>query len=178
MKPLLIGGSPGTGKTTVTRALADGDEHAVCIETDVFFDFVRHRIHPAEPESHSQNHTVISAYCQAARAYADGGYQVYLEGVLGPWFLPVVRSSLDCDFDYIILHASLAEVQRRVAARTTQAYVSPGVIEGLHPQFEKLLADYPDHVIHTDSTDIDTIVSSIQQRRAMGASVIHRDHQP
>ena len=87
MRPLVISGAPGSGETTIARAICQSADNAVCIETDAFFDFVTHLIHPTDPASHHQNEIVISAYCRAARTYADGGYSVCFEGVIGPWFL-------------------------------------------------------------------------------------------
>ena len=50
-RPVLIGGCPGAGKTTVSRLLSAALPHSACIETDQFFDYVQDLIHPAEPAS-------------------------------------------------------------------------------------------------------------------------------
>ena len=39
------------------------------------------------PESNEQNLIVIEAFLEAAKRYARGGYDVIVDGIVGPWFL-------------------------------------------------------------------------------------------
>ena len=44
-------------------------------------------IPPHLPESNEQNLIVIEAFLEAAKRYARGGYDVIVDGIVGPWFL-------------------------------------------------------------------------------------------
>ena len=39
------------------------------------------------PESNEQNLIVIEAFLEAVKRYARGGYDVIVDGIVGPWFL-------------------------------------------------------------------------------------------
>ncbi|MDG2335226.1 MAG: hypothetical protein P8Q97_13455 [Myxococcota bacterium] len=41
---------------------------------------------PAQPESQHQNTVVMHALASSVRAFADRGYQAYLDDIIGPWF--------------------------------------------------------------------------------------------
>ena len=44
------------------------------------------RLDPAQPESQHQNTVVMHALASSVRAFADRGYQAYLDDIIGPWF--------------------------------------------------------------------------------------------
>ena len=44
-------------------------------------------IPPHLPESNEQNLVVIEAFLEAAKRYVRGGYDVIVDGIVGPWFL-------------------------------------------------------------------------------------------
>ncbi|MFT5212056.1 MAG: uridine kinase [Flavobacterium sp.] len=83
MQTIVIGGCPGSGKTSASKLLAEAIPNSVLIETDHFFEYLSDPINPSTA-ARSQNETVISAYCEAANIYRKGGCQVILEGVIGP----------------------------------------------------------------------------------------------
>ena len=60
------------------------------ITGDLLFGFIPRLIEPTDPDSHAQNVSVVLAMTRAATAFVAGGYDVYLDAVVGPWFLPVV----------------------------------------------------------------------------------------
>jgi hypothetical protein len=64
----------------------------------------------------------MRALGRAARAFAEGGYDVFLDGVIGPWFLPVLREELSGSgpVSYLLLHVPEPEALRRVRARQGQ----------------------------------------------------------
>ena len=87
---VVITGSPGTGKTTASSILAkESDlEKSVCMHTDDFYHYLcKGAIPPYLPESNEQNLIVIEAFWEAAKRYARGGYDVIVDGIIGPWFL-------------------------------------------------------------------------------------------
>ncbi len=87
--------------------------------TDTFYHFPAHPLDPTTAEAHEQNRTVIRAIGRAAAAFAEGGYTVFLDGVVGPWFLPTLVSEWDtvADVEYVILQSTLTEALARVLRR-------------------------------------------------------------
>lgn len=51
-------------------------------------------IPPHLSAAHAQNTTIISAMMRAAVAFAADGYDVFLDGILGPWFMPHVAAEV------------------------------------------------------------------------------------
>ena len=91
---LVLTGSPGSGKSTVARLLADSMPSSVHLHSDDFWHYIRQgRIAPYLPQAHRQNQTVIDALAQTTSAYAAGGYQVICDGIVGPWFIDVFRTA-------------------------------------------------------------------------------------
>lgn len=44
-------------------------------------------IYPSLKESNKQNEIVITSYIKVASEYLKNGYDVIIEGIIGPWFL-------------------------------------------------------------------------------------------
>ena len=87
---IVITGAPGTGETTTASAVAkESDlEKSVHMHTDDFYHYLsKGAIPPHLPESNEQNLIVIEAFLEAAKRYARGGYDVIVDGIVGPWFL-------------------------------------------------------------------------------------------
>lgn len=87
---VIITGCPGTGKTTVAARAAEQSALArsVHMYTDDFYGFLRKgAVAPHLPESDAQNRVVVEAFLQAAARFAQGGYDVIVDGVVGSWFL-------------------------------------------------------------------------------------------
>ena len=58
------------------------------IRTDDFFHYLKKgAIPPHLPESNAQNGVVIEAFLEAAKRFVRGGYDVYVDVIVGPWFL-------------------------------------------------------------------------------------------
>lgn len=120
MAPIVIvSGCPGAGKSTLSRRLAQNEPHGLHLDSDLFYGFPAHPIDPATPEAHAQNAVTMRALARAAGAYAEGGYQVFWDGVVGPWFLPLIREELGGSprLAYVVLRTSEAEAVARVRAR-------------------------------------------------------------
>jgi len=90
----IITGAPGAGKTLLAKRLAADAERGAHIPGDLFFTFISRLIEPTDPESHDQNTAIVLAMAAAAATLVAGGYDVYLDAVVGPWFLPVVANQL------------------------------------------------------------------------------------
>ena len=84
---IVITGSPGTGKTTTASIVAKESnmDKSVHMHTDDFFHYLsKGAIPPHLPESNEQNLVVIEAFLEAAKRYARGGYDVIVDGIVGP----------------------------------------------------------------------------------------------
>jgi predicted kinase len=173
MKIVVISGTPGSGKTSVSRLLSANDPHGVHLESDTFFRFLSHRIDPSDPDAQVQNKTVVRAYIAAAMEYAAGGYTVYLDGVIGPWLLPTITSTFS-RFDYVLLHTPLNEALSRVKARQTQPSASSGVVIRMHEQFSAIFTEFHNHVIETNGKSIRQIADEFLARSAEGSFVYER----
>ena len=71
-KIVLISGSPGTGKTSISQKMAENpsNELAVHIHTDDFYQFIsRGYVAPWEYESGNQNETVIKVAAASAEKF-------------------------------------------------------------------------------------------------------------
>lgn len=85
---------PGTGKTTTSAIVAKGSgmERSVHMHTDDFYQYLsKGAIPPHLSESNEQNLIVIDAFLEAAKRYVCGGYDVIVDGVVGPWFCGKVQ---------------------------------------------------------------------------------------
>ena len=120
---VIVTGPPGTGKSTAaeTEAWASDMEKSICIRTDDFYHYLKKgAIPPHLPESDAQNGVVIEAFLAAAKRFAEGGYDVYIDGIVGPWFLkPWIQMAKEgYEVHYIILRASREETEKRAAERS------------------------------------------------------------
>ena len=164
----IVTGSPGAGKTTLSRHAAEAHPRGLHLVSDVFYTFPAHPISPVLPESREQNEAVIAAVTRAAAAFAARGYHVFLDGIIGPWFLPVVAAELASSgipVEYVVLRVSLAEAIRRA---TTRAQPGPeAIVRQMHAVFEDLGA-YASHVLDTTELDVENAAAELTRRRATG----------
>lgn len=99
---IVITGSPGTGKTTTASIVAKESDmdKSVHMHTDDFFHYLsKGAIPPHLPESNKQNLVVIEAFLEAAKRYARGGYDVIVDGIVGPWFLEPWKALAQEDYE-------------------------------------------------------------------------------
>jgi adenylate kinase family enzyme len=157
---VIITGTPGAGKTTIAPLVAKRFSPSFVIDADFFWaSIVNNFIEPWEPESHSQNQTMIRAALASAKRLLEGSYTVVLEGHIGPWHLHLVReelANLDCPVSYVVLRPSLdvalaRSVERKNDPRHAGALDNEATIRNLYGQYQRP-SDYEQNVL--DSSDL------------------------
>jgi predicted kinase len=166
---VILTGAPGAGKTTLAERLAARAERGVHVRADVFYTFVAHPIAPVLPESRAQNETVIRAAVRTAVAFARGGYEVFLDGIFGPWFLPLIADELaptGLAAEYVVLQADLDRARARAVGRTVDP-APAAVVEQMHRQLADL-GPYAGHAVQVGARAADEVLAEIDARRAAG----------
>ena len=174
---IVITGSPGTGKTTIASIVAKESnmDKSVHMHTDDFFHYLsKGAIPPHLPESNEQNLVVIEAFLEAAKRYARGGYDVIVDGIVGPRFLEPWRALVREDYEvhYIVLRASKEETMKRAVERSKlDRKTNVELVETMWEQFCNL-GIYESNVIDTTTYSIQETVSAVQEKIASRAALL------
>ena len=174
---VVITGSPGTGKSTTASLVAKESDmdKSVRMRTDDFYHYLsKGAIPPHLPESNEQNLVVIEAFLEAAKRYARGGYDVIVDGIIGPWFLKSWQSLVREHYEvhYIILRASKEETLKRAVERSKlDRKTNIELVETMWEQFCNL-GIYESNVIDTTTYSIQETVSAVQEKIASRAALL------
>jgi predicted kinase len=164
---VIVTGSPGAGKTTLCAHLAQASPRGVHLHADDFHTYLAHPISPVLPDSHAQNATIIRACTQAASAFAKGGYEVFLDGIFGPWFLPVALENLaGLRIDYVVLRSELQQAIERAGSRPA-APADAAIVQQMHAAFSSL-EPYEHHALDIGALELAAVANELQRRRAAG----------
>jgi predicted kinase len=155
---VIVSGCPGSGKTTLAESLARFSDHGLHFLSDVFYRFPASPIHPARAEARHQNTVIMRALARSAQAFADGGYHVVLDGIIGPWFLPVFREELAgaLQVSYLVLRVSEAEALRRVRER--QGSGASATVRQLLSEFAEL-GSLSAHAVDTEDMSPEQVLA-------------------
>lgn len=148
--------------------LAAEAELGVHLESDWFYRWiVAGFIPPHEPASKDQNTVVMHAVIDAAATYADGGFDVFWDGVVGPWWIGEIRARFEARghrLTYVVLRPEKRAALDRVAERDGSSVDNTGAAV-MHDQFSDL-GSYERFVLPTDSP-LEQVVSDV--RSAIGS---------
>lgn len=165
---VLLTGPPGAGKSTTATALSLSFEKSVHLHTDDFWRYITAgAVAPYLAESETQNKVVMRVIAQAAFTYAEGGYVVVVDGVVGPWmlghFVRALGESSTRGMHYVVLRpareATLARAQARFGPR---ALTDEGPILAMWDQFADL-ADLERHVLDTTDQSADQTLTAVRE---------------
>lgn len=165
MAVVIITGPPGAGKTTVASRLAAASELGVHLNGDQVFHWIAGGYaEPWLPGTSRQNGTVISAIAAAAVSFADGGYDVFVDAILGPWFLPhwLQAAGAGRPAHYVVLRPSRRVAAGRAASRRAPGdLVDPEPVAAMFGAFEDL-GSFEDHVLDSSGQDTDGTVAAVK----------------
>jgi predicted kinase len=165
---LILTGTPGAGKSTTARGLvAASVAPAVHLHSDDFWHFIKKgAIPPYLRESRKQNEVVMAVLAKAAEGYAEGGYFVVVDGIVGPWFIHPFRR-LKQPLHYIVLRPALEAAIERCHLRGGDTLTDPEPISALHKQFS-MLDEYENHVIETVGHNPDETLAAVHASLVSG----------
>ena len=177
---IIITGSPGTGKTTIATVIAKESDfvRSVHMHTDDFYHYLsKGAIPPHLPESQGQNTVVVEAFLEAAKRYARSGYDVIVDGIVGPWFLTPLKEDMKEGYEihYIILRADKEETMQRAIERTKLSRdTNIELVEAMWKQFTNL-DDYEPFVINTTNYSVEKTVAIIKEQIKERKHLLYND---
>ena len=148
---IVITGPPGSGKSTLSKALATKLTPSTLVSGDAFFAFLHSgAVDPWLEEAAAQNKTVIEAAAAAVGRLARR-FRVVYDGVLGPWYLPsfLDQSGLQ-SLHYAVLLPPLTVCLDRVTERRNHGFTDLDATQHMWQDFKRSIDDgFERHVIDT-----------------------------
>ena len=148
----------------------------VHIQSDIFYSFIQNRIPPYLPEADEQNHIVISAIMKTAIEFSKNKYDVFVDGIFGPWFLGHIKSELlpiEATINYIILRCDLKLAIQRIQSRQEKLHTD--AIQQMYMEFENSICHFKDNILNVDNQSIDSICKEILENREKGKYLLRVD---
>ncbi|AUX40492.1 hypothetical protein SOCE26_018930 [Sorangium cellulosum] len=168
---VIVSGPPGAGKSSLARRLAETSDAATAVHlhTDDFYAYIRKGfILPWRMESRAQNLVVMDALAAAAATYARGGFEVVVDGIVGPWFLAPWQALRDhLALHFVVLRPDESTTVARATARGEGALTDPDPVRTMWRQFADL-GPFERHVIDTTSHAVDETLEAVRAGLAGG----------
>jgi len=166
---ILLAGPPGAGKSAVAGAFASAAARpTVHLPTDSLYVWIRSGfVLPYLPAAQHQNEVVTTVMIDAALAYAHGGYDVVLDGILGPWLLDSFRSACaraEVSMSYVVLRPSLEVTLARARSRAGHQLTETEPIVGLYGAFADL-GPLESHVLDSSAQTVAETVAALADNR-------------
>lgn len=165
---VIITGSPGTGKTTAASVIAKESSlsRSVHIHNDDFYHYLsKGAIPPYLPESNEQNKVVMEAVFSAAESFAHNGYDVIVDGIIGPWLIGPWQKAVEDGYEvhYIILRAEKEETLKRAVGRSKlDTDTNIELVEIMWKQFCNL-GNYETKVLTTTELSLEETAERIKE---------------
>jgi chloramphenicol 3-O-phosphotransferase/uncharacterized damage-inducible protein DinB len=162
----VLSGPSGAGKTTVAAALAtDAVRPTVNLTTDTFYSAVATGyVPPYLAGADHQNEVVVEAVVAAVAAYARGGYDVVVDGVVGPHLLAPFRRAArhgGWDLRYVVLRPTLAATLARGTTREHPELRESDALRSVHRIFDEL-GDLEPHALDTSADEASTTSAGLR----------------
>jgi len=165
---VIVSGPPGAGKSTIARKLAtqSAADLAAHLHTDDFYAYIRKGFTPPwTVAARGQNVVVMQALAQTAATFACGGYEVIVDGIVGPWFFDpwlAAAGAYDLDLRYVVLMPDEAVTVARAVARTAPgAMTDADVVRTMWGQFQSF-APPPEQRLDTSGLSVDETLAEIR----------------
>ena len=159
----IVSGCPGIGKTTLAEQLARNLENGMHLAAEAFLDAITS---PIAGDSHDPTVTIDTA--RAAGVFASGGRDVFVDGVVGPWFVPVFArelTSLGVSLDYVVLRAGSDETLAR--AGICEKPPSETIVRTMQAAFADL-GELERHAVDTDGHTPQQTLAQVRRRGLSG----------
>jgi cytidylate kinase len=180
MSIIVVTGPPGAGKTTVADALARSRSLGVHLVADQCFHWiVSGYVAPWLPGTNRQNATVIKVIGSAAARYEEGGYEVVVDGIVGPWFLQDFQHAVGAEgksLSYVVLRPARDVALERALARTRDHdLVDARPVGAMYDVFGDL-GLFESHVIDSSGQDVTATLGTIERGLETGAFKVTDRH--
>lgn len=131
---VVVSGPPGSGKTSVTRALIPLLPQPVAfIEGDRFWKFI---VKPDARERHQNFRTIIRSMTAACIPFARSDFQVVLDFAIPPAMLDTLRATVkEIPLHYVLLRPSIETCALRAAGRNAGKIADYESLRGFYTLF-------------------------------------------